>query len=366
MRIERVCGVPIATRLLLAALVLCTMAAGVRAQSGIADLEAIEKAFVALAQQVTPSVVAISTKNNRGAGAGDRGERKTPMVGSGVVIDADGLILSNDHVVRSGDRIYVTLASGRHYRAKIVSHDERSDLAVISIKARGLVPADFGNLAEVRVGQFALAMGNPFGSAKDGDPSLSYGIISALGKSLRELEEDDKRYYGNLIQTTADINPGNSGGPLFNIRGEVIGINTAIETRSGVSEGLGYAIPISGRTRRIIDTLAGGEQVQYGFLGVAIETDERARRRVVGDNPWGVIVTKVWENSPAALAGLRKNDLILRFDSEPIKNQDHLVRMVGATPIGETVRLLIFRDDREMIVRATVAERVVTLASGSE
>lgn len=366
MRVERVWGTATATRLLAAALVFCTLVGDARAESDIADLEAIEKAFVALARQVTPSVVAISTKNNRGAWSRDRGERKTPMVGSGVIIDADGLILTNDHVVRSGDRVYATLSNGRRYRAKIVAHDERSDLAVISIKARNLVPADFGDLAEVRVGQFALAMGNPFGSAKDGDPSLSYGIVSALGKSLRELEEGDRRYYGNLIQTTADINPGNSGGPLFNIRGEVIGINTAIETRSGVSEGLGYAIPISHRTRRIIDTLASGEQVQYGFLGVNIETDERARRRVVGDNPWGVVVTKVWENSPAALAGLRKKDLILRFDSEPIKNQDHLIRMVGATPVGETVRLLIFRDDQEMIVRATLGERIVTLASGSE
>lgn len=349
-----------------AALVLCSPTPSVFAQSDIADLQAIENAFVALAEKVSPSVVAISTKYNRSRRRNDWGDRPTPMIGSGVVIDADGLILTNDHVVRSGDRIYAVVENGERYRARIVSRDERSDLAVIRIDASDLVPAEFGDLAALRVGQFALAMGNPFGSAKDGDSSLSYGIVSALGKSLQELEEDGSRYYGNLIQTTADINPGNSGGPLFDIKGRVIGIATAIETRSGVSEGLGYAIPISSRTRRIIDILARGEKVEYGFLGVDIANDASVRKQVNEANPWGVVVTRVFPRTPAESAGIREDDLIMKYAAEPVKNGDHLVRMVGATPVGETVPLVIYRDRHEVVIEATISPRPKTILAGGE
>ncbi len=336
------------------------------AETRVADLEAIEKAFVALAKKVSPSVVAVSTKNARGKRHRDQGEKTTPMVGSGVIIDADGLILTNDHVIRSGDRIYVTLHTGRRYKARIVAQDERSDLAVIRIEAHGQKPAELGDLSQVQVGQFALAMGNPFGTAKDGRCSLSYGIVSALGRSLRQLEEGDRKYYGNLIQTTADINPGNSGGPLFNIQGQVIGISTAVETRSGAGEGLGYAIPLSSRTKRIIDALVRGEEVKYGFLGVNITTSDRARKQVNEANPWGVVVTGVFRGTPADSAGIREDDLILKYDAEAVKNEDHLVRMVGATPVGETVPLLIYRDHREILIEATIAERPTPVLAGGQ
>jgi S1-C subfamily serine protease len=347
--------------LLLAAIAVCSLPPAASAESNIADLEAIENAFVALAEKVSPSVVAISTKN-----APRSRMRRSPMVGSGVIIGSEGLILSNDHVVSSADRIYVTLQSGRRYKADIVSRDEHSDLAVIKIEADNLIPAEYGNLSNVKVGQFALAMGNPFGTAKDGDMSLSYGIVSALGKSLQELEEHGNKYYGNLIQTTADINPGNSGGPLFNIRGQIIGINTAIETRSGVSEGLGYAIPINSRTLRIIDTLAQGNEVKYGFLGVNIESDRSARRQVSAANRWGVVVTRVFPKTAADEAGLREDDLILKYDTQPVRSQNHLIRMVGATPVGETVPLTVYRGRSEMVIMATIGERNAVLASGEE
>ena len=336
--------------LMLAALAVWGLPPAASAESNIADLQAIENAFIALAEKVSPSVVAISTKNRPGR------TRRAPMVGSGVIIDAEGLILSNDHVVSSADRIYVTLQSGRRYKADIVARDEHSDLAVIKIDAVNLVPVEYGDLSNVKVGQFALAMGNPFGTAKDGDMSLSYGIVSALGKSLQELEEHGDKYYGNLIQTTADINPGNSGGPLFNIRGQIFGINTAIETRSGVSEGLGYAIPINSRTRRIIDTLAQGDEVEYGFLGVDIKSSRSARRQVSAANRWGVTVTRVFPRTAADKAGLRKDDLILKYDAEPVKNEDHLIRMVSATPVGESVPLTVYRDHTEMVIEAIIGD----------
>ncbi len=347
--------------LILAAFAVWGLAPAASAESNIADLEAIENAFVALAEKVSPSVVAISTKN-----APRSRVRRSPMVGSGVIIAANGLILSNDHVVSSADRIYVTLQSGRRYKADIVARDERCDLAVIKIDADNLVPVEYGDLSNVKVGQFALAMGNPFGTAKDGDMSLSYGIVSALGKSLQELEEGGDKYYGNLIQTTADINPGNSGGPLFNIHGQIIGINTAIETSSGASEGLGYAIPISSRTRRIINTLAQGDEVKYGGLGVTLEVDRRARRQVSESNRWGVVVKFVRPESPAEEAGLHRHDLILKYDAELVRNDDHLVRMVGATPVGETVPLTIYRGGKEIVLLATIGDRKVILASIEE
>jgi S1-C subfamily serine protease len=334
------------------------------AESPVADLEAIERAFVDLAGRVGPSVVAIeTTRDSREAGEPVT-QHTSPMIGSGVVLDANGLILTNEHVVRSGGRILVTLHTGRRYEARIVAADARSDLAVIGIDARGLTSANMGNLSDVRVGQFAFAMGNPFGSSSDGQSSLSYGIVSALGRSLRELEEDDRKYYGNLIQTTADINPGNSGGPLFDIKGQVIGITTALETRSNSHDNLGYAIPICDRTRKVIETLSRGQEVSYGGLGVQIADEFSGRANSAESAAKGVLVTKVLASSPALKAGVREGDRIVRYGQEPVQSADHLIRLVGETPVGETVPVLISRAAQEMLLHATIAPRDIVLVGG--
>lgn len=331
-------------------------------QSELADLAAIERAFVALAERVRPTVVAIETEFDAHGG---RDWDETPMVGSGVIIDRAGLIATNDHVVRSADRISVVVEGGRRYQATIAGRDERTDLAVIRIDPGGavLAAAPLGDLGGVRVGQWAFAVGNPFGTAKDGRPSMSFGIVSALGKSLPSLENGGRRYYGNLIQTTADINPGNSGGPLFNIAGQVIGINTAIETRSGVSEGLGYAIPVSQRTRDILGALARGRTVEHGFLGVSIEEPGDASRPQVADgHPWGVVVTQVHKGSPADMARLQPMDLIYEYDRIPVRGVDHLIRLVAETPAGQMVPVRVYRDGRPLDVDVTVGRRDLGLA----
>ncbi len=336
----------------------------------IVDLSSIEQTFVQLAQRVGPSVVAIETQN-RSLDV-ESTERKTPdhkiqsLIGTGVVLSSDGLILTNEHVVHSAEKIFVILNDSGRYEGAVVGRDERSDLAVLKIEADGLTPAMLGDLEFVRIGQWALAMGNPFGMARDGHLALSYGIVSGLGKSLRSLEEDGHKYYGNLIQTTADIHPGNSGGPLFNIRGEMIGINTAIETKSGVSKAIGFAIPVNAQTRRIIEALSRGEEIKYGFLGINItEADFAQLRQVDSVNPWGVVVTRVFPSSPAEKAGLRVDDLIVRYSSEAVQNVDHLIRMVGATPVGETVQLVVFREGQSRTVEVTITEREAITASNS-
>jgi len=353
------------------AVTLCSLSLSsqVWAVNNIADLDSLEQAFVELARKVSPSVVAIETECHQkpASESAAGGRKRIPMVGSGVVIDAAGLILTNDHVIRDGDKIFVTIDGGDRFQAQVVSRDQRSDLAVISIKAQDLVPGEFGDLGEVSVGQWALAMGNPFGTARDGRLGLSYGIVSALGKSLHALEENGKKYYGNLIQTTADINPGNSGGPLFNIKGQVIGINTAIETKSGVSEGLGFAVPISSRTKCIIETLARGEEVKYGFLGVNIMNLDPQSLKVVSEaNRWGVQVTRVFEDSPAWMAKIQEDDLILEFDSTFIKNTDHLIRVVGATPVGVTVPIVVYRQNHQLVLDVTISEREQILVGSTK
>ncbi|MHC4092525.1 MAG: S1C family serine protease, partial [Planctomycetota bacterium] len=210
--------------------------------------------------------------------------------GSGAVIRRDGYILTSTHVIEGADEIVVTMHDGREFEAELVQADQRSDLAVIKIEAQNLRPVRLGDLSRVRQGQWCFVVGNPFGlSNTSGKPALTYGIVSALGRDLNDelnaedLAEAERRYYGNLIQTSAAINPGNSGGPLFNINGEMTGVVIAIASRSGVNEGTGFAIPVTRRTREIIDLLRRGEQVQYGYLGVEV-SDNRAGRRITGDH----------------------------------------------------------------------------------
>ena len=259
------------------------------------QIETLQNTLAAIAEEVSPSVVAIRATRtvNVEDGRGDpfpdsdapsetapdgsrpaRGEPlKYPAVGTGIVIREDGVILTNEHVVLNSEpaEIVVTLADGETYRAREVMSDPRRDLAIIRIDAKGLKPARLGDLSTVRQGHFAIVMGNPLGSASDGKgkPAMSFGIVSALDRQItQQLDPMARKNYGNLIQTDAKVNPGNSGGPLLNIKGEVIGVTTAIATRSGASQGVGYAIPISARTKEVIAELIRGEEVEYGFLGV--------------------------------------------------------------------------------------------------
>jgi serine protease Do len=255
----------------------------------------------------------------------------------------------------------------------VVQFDPRSDLAVLKIKATDLPVVDFGDLDSVRQGQWAFTVGNPFGVANnDGKTAFAFGIVEATGRELTHYIEDaaqNDRYYGNLLQTTASINPGNSGGPLFDIDGKVIGISTAMVSNSGVNEGLGFAIPISARTRALLDTLARGEVVRYGFLGVQVGSlrPDQARDRGITDGRGAIIYQLSDETStnPARQAGLRELDVITRFAGVDIENADHLIRVVGATPVGNEVEVEFKRGDQNQKAKITLIERASTAAARS-
>lgn len=329
------------------------------------DLKTLERSFSVLADEVGPSVVSIRTYHS--PGDDDFGVLRTLSQGTGVIIRKDGYVLTNYHVIEGANRFLVVLHNGREFDGDIVQTDSRADLAVLKIDAKHLKAARFGNLENVRVGHWAFAIGNPFGMANfDGRTSFTVGNVSSIGKNLTgQLDPtgEKNRYYGNLIETSAAINPGNSGGPLFNIDGEMIGIVTAIETQSGASEGLGYAIPISNRTRAIIDKLVRGEEVRYGFLGVRITDGDIDRRYSVGGRSVrGALIASV-SSGPAKRAGIRADDIIIELAGTPIEDSDHLVRVVGWTPVGAEIQTRYVRRGEQYVAIVKLGDREQGLAS---
>ena len=339
--------------------------AGLPAKYRIADLKALERAFVDLAQEVRPSVVAIRTfyvhQNDR------RGSRRggVPISqGSGVIISKDGYIATNRHVLEEpANRFLVILDNGEKFDAKVRQTDIRSDLAVIKIEAENLQPVRWGDLRKVRVSQWTFSVGNPFGMGNhNGNLSVGLGTVTALGRSLtrRLAENTDLQYYGNLIETSSPINPGNSGGPLFNVDGELIGIVTAIETSSGFNEGAGFAIPIDKNTRRILDRLKSGKRVDYGYLGVTIIYNDKptVRRVVDGRIYWGASIESIAiADGPAAKAGLKPRDIVVEVDGVPVRDSDHLMRLISFTPAGENTVLTFMRRGIKRKTTVTLGDR---------
>ncbi len=333
----------------------------------VRDLEKLERTFMRLAADVRPTVVAIQTRRN----LDDSGERTIPnSQGTGFVIGSEGYVATNHHVVEGADHIDVTLWDGAQHAGKLVQFDPRSDLAVLKIDAHNLRVAALADLSEVRVGQWVFTVGSPFGLANgDGTLSVSFGGVTAIGESLTDYIEGASRdrFYGYLIQTDASINPGNSGGPLFDLNGRVVGVSTAMISRSGVDEGLGFAIPMTKRTRQVLDLLSAGEIVRYGYLGVQVTDASRGVRIGPGARAGrGALINALTggpESSPAARAGLQPNDVITAFDGREVKNRDDLIRLVGATPVGSDVDVVYYRGERMETARVQLAERVETAAA---
>lgn len=265
--------------------------------------------------------------------------------GSGVIIDPEGIILTNNHVVAGGGKITVKLHDGRQYVATDVKTDPNTDVAVIRIKASGSLPfASLGNSDELQIGDWVLALGQPFGL----ENSVTAGIISAKGRAIGMMRHEE------FLQTDAAINPGNSGGPLVNLQGQVIGINTAISSRSGGFEGIGFAVPVN-VARWVSDQLIKDGKVQRAYLGVGIQPlDQELADQLGVATPGGALVTDVQPDSPAAAAGLKSQDVIVKFNGTPIADHRQLSAVVSRTAVGKVAPLVVVRDGKQVKLSVTV------------
>ena len=273
--------------------------------------------------------------------------RPAQSLGSGFIIDPSGLVITNNHVIADADEITITMADNRTFKVEVVGRDPKTDLAVLRILSDETFPfVGWGDSDKSRVGDWVLAIGNPFGLGG----SVTAGIISARARNINAGPYDD------FIQTDASINRGNSGGPLFNTAGEVVGINTAIFSPSGGSVGIGFAIP-SNLARPLIDQLIDFGRTRRGWLGVRIQTvtDELAESLGL-DKPRGALIAEVTKDGPAEDFGLEQGDVVLSFDGKPVEQMRNLPRIVAETVIGKEVDVVIWRGNREITLKVEVGE----------
>ncbi|PKP82907.1 MAG: Do family protease [Alphaproteobacteria bacterium HGW-Alphaproteobacteria-18] len=329
------------------------------------DAKTAPQSFSALSKRLMPAVVNISTSQvvasrlptfpegspaerfNEYFGRNEDGFQRQGSLGSGFVISADGYIITNNHVIDKADTIEVTFSDGRTMDAKIIGRDRDTDIAVLKVTSR--TPLAFVDLADsdkAEVGDWVIAIGNPLGFGG----SVSAGIISATGRDLNTGRSD------NFIQTDAAINQGNSGGPLFNLNGQVVGVNTAIISQSGGSIGLGFSVP-SNTVKRISAQLIKEGRVHRPWLGVNVQdADESLIKAYRANGKSGTIVTRITENSPAAKAKLEVGDLILSIDGRAVAGVRDMTRQLSEKPIGKAVTFSIVRDGRQRDIAVTLGE----------
>jgi serine protease Do len=275
-------------------------------------------------------------------------EQREESLGSGVFVSQDGYLLTNNHVVEDAEEIRISLADKREMKAKIVGTDPRTEIAVLKVQEKNLPVLAIGDSAKVKPGQFVLAIGNPFGLGQ----TVTMGIVSATGRGNLHMVD-----YEDFIQTDAAINPGNSGGPLVDIRGTLIGINTAILSRSGGNQGIGFAVPIN-MARQVMEKIVKDGKVVRGWLGVAIQPVTPPIARVLGlKKAEGALVGDVTPGSPAERAGVRRGDVVLAVNGEPINETRDLSFKVAMLPPGSTVRLRVLRQRREMEIPVVLGEQ---------
>lgn len=275
-------------------------------------------------------------------------ERKTQSLGSGVIVDAErGLILTNNHVIANAVEIMVTLRDGKQHEAEIVGTDPETDVAVIKVKADNLTDIKTTDSDELRVGDFVVAIGNPFGLGQ----TVTTGIVSALNRSGLGIEG-----YEDFIQTDASINPGNSGGALVNLRGELVGINTAIFSRSGGNIGIGFAIPVN-VALNIMEQLVENGEVERGYLGVQLQDLSPELAEAFGlQKQQGAVINRVLEDSPADKAGFKAGDVIVSIDGKQVTSASDVRHRIGLLPVGQKARFEILREGQTTIVVAAVSK----------
>ena len=343
----------------------------------------IQDAFIKVAEAVGPAVVSIVTETTQRIPArryyfgppkgffdedferffrdffGEIPERefKQQGLGSGVIIDKDGYIVTNDHVIAGAGKITAILSDGRRFNAELKGSDPRSDIAVVKIKADNLPVAKLGDSDTVRTGQWVVAIGNPFGYVVNNPkPTVTVGVVSALHRQL-PLGRTEGRTYIDLIQTDAAINPGNSGGPLCDLDGNIIGLNVAIYSTTGGYQGIGFAIPVN-TVSRVLDDLIEGRKILYGWLGVTIQelSYDMAEYFNIKDRK-GLIVIEIIKGGPADKGGLKAGDIIRTFNGNKIDRLQSLLRFVGETGIGKKAKIGIIRDEEEIILTVIIGER---------
>lgn len=330
--------------------------------------------FTALVKKVGPGVVNISTtqkiKHRRGMpphmeipentpfddffrrffgepGPGEEPEEfSTQSLGSGFVIDKSGYIITNNHVVRDAEEIIVRFSDRREFKAEVIGKDDRSDVALLKVDADDLPVVKLGDSHNLRVGEWVMAIGSPFGF----DHSVSVGVVSAIGRNL------PSENYVPFIQTDVAINPGNSGGPLFNLEGEVVGINSQIYSRTGGFMGLSFAIPVS-LAVDVVQQLKSKGHVTRGWLGILIQDVNKELAESFGmEKPMGAAVLRVLDDSPAAAAGFLTGDVVVEFDGKTIHRSSDLPLAVGVTAIGKKVRVKIIREGKTKYLTVTIGE----------
>jgi len=354
----------------LAFLVLClAIPRRVAAQeAATAELDAgglvrLEQAFQDTIARVAPSVVGLRIERSLPANSqaepagGTKSDSGSVLLvsGTGTIIDREGLILTNEHVVQAAGTIEVLFADGAHLPATIVASDARSDLAVLRVARTGLTSVQFCDWSSVARGQWAFTLGNPYGLGADGQLSTSVGVIANLGRSLPGLGEVDDRLYHDMIQTTAAIHPGNSGGPLFNLRGEMIGVITAMHARAADDDGVGFAIPLSPAKRRILARLQQGLAIEYGYLGLSAQRPGTTTPSGASDSPSpsGAEVVALEPHGPADESGLAVGDVIHRFAGAAVRAPGQLAELLADVAIGQPVEIEWLRAGR--VQRASVA-----------
>ncbi len=313
--------------------------------------------------RVTAAVVNIATSNQRKLrrrpllddpffhwffeGIPQERQRQAQSLGSGIIVDArKGLILTNHHVIEEADEIRVTLKDGRSFRARLLGKDPEMDIAVLQIPAEDLTAIPWGNSDELRVGDFVVAIGSPFGLSQ----TVTSGIVSALGRSGLGIEG-----YENFIQTDASINPGNSGGPLVNLRGELVGINTAILAPGGGNVGIGFAIP-GNLTREVLRQIVEYGGLKRGVFGVSIQNLSGNLAHALGlERPRGALIAEVRPRSPAEQAGLQVGDVVTHIDNHDIANASDFHARLGLARIGQNIRLRVLRGGKTLSLDATIA-----------
>jgi len=299
------------------------------------------------------------------------------LLGTGFVLRGDGLILTSQHVVDSARGLHVVLADGRRLRARLLAADPRADLAVLKVEAGNLAAMELGDVRRVRRGQVVLALGHPSGLITQRQPAVVQGLVSAIARPLPEsLGAAEDRYYGDMIQVSAPLSAGHSGGPLIDLRGRVIGVISAVTTRSHESVGVGFAVPLSARTRSVLDGLMQGQPMEYGYLGVRVADrplkdeicpDGRAaagdstspvRQRPDSPVQSGVVLLYILPDGPAHGAGLQPGDVVFSLDGRPVESADSFIQELGARGPGSAVDIAYLRDGRRQMQRVRLARRL--------